>query len=74
MKIIVRVEPQARERKVEKIGERCFRVRTTKPAKEGKANSDVIELLSDYLGVSKSNIEIISGHRAKEKIMMIDGL
>lgn len=74
MKIIVRVEPQSRERGVEKIGDQCFKVRTTKPAKEGKANQDVIELLSRYFSVSKSDIEIISGHRAKEKIVTIDGL
>jgi hypothetical protein len=74
MKIIVRVVPQARENGVEKIGEQCYKVRTTKPAKEGRANADVIELLSKYFNVSKSNIEIISGHHSKEKIILIEEL
>ena len=74
MKILVRVEAQAKKNEVVVLGEQCFKVRTTKPAKEGKANAGVIELLSKHFSVPKSNIEIISGHRAKEKIVIIDEL
>jgi len=74
MKIIVRVEPQSRERKIEKLGALCYKVRTTKPAREGRANADVIEILSKYFNVSKSSIEIVSGHRGKEKIVIIEEL
>lgn len=37
------------------------------PAVEGKANKAVAELLADYYGVPKSNIQIVSGHKSRLK-------
>ncbi|RJQ26048.1 DUF167 domain-containing protein [Candidatus Parcubacteria bacterium] len=71
MKILVRVDAQAKKSEVVVLGERCFRIKTTKPAKEGKANNDVIALLASHFHISKSEIELLSGHRSKEKIFEI---
>jgi len=71
MKLLIRVEAQAKKNEVISLGDRCFKVRTTKPAKEGKANMDIINILADHFNVAKSDIEILSGHRAKEKIIEI---
>lgn len=38
---------------------------------QGKANKELIKLLSEKLGVSKSKIEIIKGEKNKEKIIEI---
>ena len=40
-------------------------------AVENKANLRIIELLSKYLGVAKSNISIIKGEHAKRKEVFI---
>ena len=38
----------------------------------GKANKDLIKLLSKELNVSKSRINIVKGEKSKEKIIEID--
>lgn len=72
MKILVRVEAQAKRNEVIVLGERCLKVKTTKPAKEGKANTDIVNILAEHFKVRKSDIEILSGHKSKEKIILID--
>jgi len=37
------------------------------PAVDGKANRAVVELLADYFGVSKTNVQIISGMTSRHK-------
>ena len=44
-----------------------YHVYTKSPAKEGKANDEVISLLSDYLDISKGNINIKKGLKSKSK-------
>ena len=34
---------------------------------DGKANEEMLELLSDYFEVAKSAIEIIEGHKSRQK-------
>ena len=43
------------------------------PAVEGKANKAVQGLLADYYGVSKRNIQMISGYKSKIKHFKIVG-
>jgi len=37
------------------------------PAVDGKANRAVVELLAEYFGVSKTNVQIISGITSRHK-------
>lgn len=37
------------------------------PAVEGKANKDAIAVLARHFGVSKSRVELVSGHTARHK-------
>lgn len=39
---------------------------------DGKANKELIKLLSEKLNVSKSKISIIKGEKSKEKIIEVD--
>ena len=39
---------------------------------QGKANKELIKLLSKELGISKSRISIINGEKSKEKIIRIN--
>jgi len=70
MKISVRVKPNMKEEKVEKVGD-VFTVYVKVPAKEGRANRAVIELLSEYFKVTKSQIVILTGIKSKQKIIEI---
>lgn len=74
MKITVIVKPNKKENKIIKIGENAFEIWTKEPAKENKANEDVIEQLSGYLGVSKNKISLVLGRASKIKLFEIEGL
>ena len=78
MKIFVKVKPSAKIEKVEKMPERLidkneanFKVGVKEPAKEGKANKATIKALAKHFGVSKSDVNIVFGALAKQKIIEI---
>jgi uncharacterized protein (TIGR00251 family) len=70
MKISLRVKPNMKEEKVERVDD-VFIVWVKEPAKEGRANRAVIELLSEYFKIPKSQIVILSGMKSKQKIIEI---
>ncbi|MFA6136088.1 MAG: DUF167 family protein [Candidatus Paceibacterota bacterium] len=72
MKIIIIVKPNKKENKVVKIGENIFEIYTNQPAKENKANLDIIQQMSKYFKVSKSKVSISSGLKSKKKILEIN--
>ena len=71
MRITIRLKPGSKEEKVEKTGENEFSVRVNQPAREGKANHRLIELLSEYFDIPKSRISILRGHKARNKVLEI---
>ena len=70
MMIRVRVVPGSRREGIEEDGD-VLVVRVRAPPERGKANRRVIELLSEYFGVSKSEIEIVRGSRSRDKVVRI---
>lgn len=72
MKISVKVKPNSKEEKVEKIGAGNFRLCVKAAAKENKANEAVLALLSKYFDTPKSMITIIKGKSAKNKVFNIE--
>ncbi len=71
MKITVVVKPNARQESVEIKDDGTYLIRVNAPPSEGRANERVIELLAKALGVPKSSISLISGHRGKKKVFLI---
>lgn len=51
-----------------------FKIKVTAPPIEGKANEALIQFLAREFGISSSCIEIIKGHRSREKTIKILGL
>lgn len=70
----VRVQPRASHAGIEGIKADALRVRLNAPPADGRANAELIELLSDTLKVRKSDIEIIRGHTSREKTVAIRGM
>jgi len=71
MNLKIKVFPNTKENKIiEKNG--VFRIYTTAPAKEGKANNAIIKLLSKHLKIPKSQLKIIKGHKSKDKTIVVD--
>jgi uncharacterized protein (TIGR00251 family) len=71
MKIFVKVKPNAKESRVNKMDDATFSVWVKEPPIEGKANQAVIRALSEYFKVSQQNIKIVVGHHSKQKIIEI---
>ncbi len=74
MKILtVTVEPQAKRDEVKQKSQTEFHVSTSAPAKEGKANKQVIKNLARFLRTSPSNLIVSKGERWNTKtILFID--
>jgi len=49
-------------------------INLSSPAREGKANSELVKRLSKLLRVSTSAIRLVAGHKSREKILLIVGL
>ncbi len=71
MKINIKVKPNSKQEKVEKISTTEFVLWVKAPAREGKANEAVIKLLSAYFGLAKSRINIVQGTSSKNKVVEI---
>jgi uncharacterized protein (TIGR00251 family) len=68
MKISVKVKPQAREDRIERIGENKYTVWVKAKAIENKANQAAIKLLSKYFDIAKSKIVLLKGERSRDKV------
>jgi len=66
----VKVIPNAKKASVEKKNDILI-VRVDAPPVKEKANKRLIKILSEYLGVKKSRIKIVSGEHSREKIVEI---
>lgn len=44
------------------------------PPLEGRANKAVIEALAEYFKVKKSQVQLLSGHKSKNKLFEVVGL
>ncbi|MFA5905376.1 MAG: DUF167 domain-containing protein [Desulfobacula sp.] len=73
MQILVEVKPHSAKIDVEKVTDQVYKVKLTAPPTEGKANIQLIKVLSDYFEVSKSQVTIKTGKTSKTKVVIISG-
>ncbi|MCR4260809.1 MAG: DUF167 domain-containing protein [Candidatus Colwellbacteria bacterium] len=71
MKIDVEVHTGSSKARVERIGASLFKVYVHSSPDKGKANKELIEVISNYFGVSKGEVEISSGLKSRQKIVNI---
>lgn len=69
--VAIRVIPRARRDEVG--GERAGRllVRTTAAPVDGKANAAVVALVAAHHGMRPRDVEVVSGHRSRDKVVRI---
>lgn len=70
----VRVIPRASKTEVVGSIEGMLKVRLKAPPVDGAANEELIKSLAKVLGVSKGNIEIISGQTSRTKRLRVAGI
>ena len=68
----VKVVPSSKKAKVEQTEGGVLRVNVDAPAKEGKANKRLVEILAKYFSKPKSSIRIVKGRTSKNKVVEID--
>ena len=74
LRISVHVNPNAGQNKVVGFQNGLLKVMIAAPPTKGKANQELLRFLSDFLGVSKSNLNIEKGMTSKKKTVAISGL
>ena len=70
----VRGQPNARKNAV--VGEHAgaVKVAVTAPPEDGKANAAILEVLKDWLGVKRSQLELISAPSNRNKVFLVRGV
>ncbi len=70
----MRLTPRAATDQVDGVLDGVLKARVTAPAVEGAANRALIRLLADELGVARSDVRIVAGATAREKLIVIDAV
>ena len=65
----MQVQPNASENRVVRFEGGVWHVRIAAPPVKGKANRELIEFLSDILGVSKTGITIEKGMTSRRNVL-----
>lgn len=74
MLIKVKVFPNSKEENIIKKSEDSFEVKVRAKPVRGLANEAVIDILSSYFKIPKSQIKLIKGFRERNKIIEIKNL
>ncbi|QDU22799.1 hypothetical protein ETAA1_47870 [Urbifossiella limnaea] len=69
----IRAQPGARKNAV--VGEHggALKVAVTAPPEDGRANAAIVELLRDWIGLKRSEIELATGPTNRNKQVLIRG-
>jgi uncharacterized protein len=70
----IRVIPRAGKSGIAGMRGDAWLVRLNAPPVDGAANSELVEVLADALGVPKRSVSIVSGERSRQKRVKIEGL
>jgi uncharacterized protein (TIGR00251 family) len=73
-RLVVIVQPNARRNEIKDFSEGALYLKIAAPPTEGKANRELINYLSEILGVAKSRISVEKGLKAKKKSIGVTGL
>jgi len=70
-KIKIRVIPNAKRAEIIELDDGSLKIKLNCPAEGGRANKELILVLSKYYKIPKSKINIISGEKSRDKIIEI---
>lgn len=70
----VRVQPRASRNRVLGMRDGALRVSVTAPPEGGKANSALLKLLAETLGIAKSQLRVVRGQSSQDKVVAVEGM
>ena len=75
MRLRLRVQPGARRTALlTRMPGGEWKVAVSAPPVDGRANDAVVELMSDLLGVRRSQVTLVRGESARSKVVEVEGL
>lgn len=70
-KFKVHISPNARTSSIQRRVDGSLHIHVNAPPEKGKANERLIEIISDWLQISKKEIRIVQGTTSKIKLLEI---
>jgi uncharacterized protein (TIGR00251 family) len=72
--LAVRAQPGAKKSAV--LGEQAgaLKVAVTAPPEDGRANAALVEVLREWLGVKRSQVELLTGATNRNKVFLVRGM
>src|SRR5438270_9254242 len=74
VRFAVHVQPRASRTDIAGQHGEALKVRLAAPPVDDAANAALVELLADVLGVSRSSVQIASGHHSRSKVVEVVGI
>ena len=72
--LAVRAQPGARRAGVQGEQAGALKIAVTAPPEDGRANRALLEELRKYLGLKRSQVELVGGATSRDKRFLIRGL
>ena len=70
----VRVAPRASRNQIVGVEGGALKIKLTAPPVEGAANAALIEFVAARLGVRRSAVSVVSGDKARNKLVRVNGV
>ncbi len=70
----VKVQPRASRNRIAGVLGDALKVTLTAPPVDGAANAACIEFFADLLQLPKNQVEILSGHTGRTKLLKLNGV
>jgi len=74
VRLMVKVIPNAGRNEITGFKEDVLQMRVAAPPDKGKANKELVDFLSEQLGIKKSAIAITRGLTSRNKVLSITGI
>lgn len=72
--LAIHIVPRAAKNEIVGTHGNALRIRLKAPPVEGAANTALLAFIAEVLGISPHQIELISGHTSRNKLLAITGL
>lgn len=73
LRVVVRPNSKAKNL-IAEVTPEAIHINLRGPARDGKANVELLKRLSKMLGLSTADISIVAGHRSREKTLLVVGV
>ena len=74
VRIVVRVKPRSSRSRILRADGLNIEASIRSPPVDGAANTELLVLLGDVLGVSKSSLRVVQGQTAKNKVVELTNM